>query len=222
MRGQARAIPSAEALGDMCPVSRELAQTPPPDHLNNTPPLHHHIVSFQTPVEIPGVANIDFLRMATNARRKALGQPELDPLEFYAFVMPRVRSWCAWVADCVRPHRRPRSSPLSSTPNRNTAVDAQHGSCLFESERERGLFRRGEEAERDPAAGLPGGRLRHPGRDRLGAGHRRPARRRQRRQRAEERATGLGHHHGHALQGGKGGGLVRVWGMPDQHCVRGF
>ncbi|KAK2077817.1 hypothetical protein QBZ16_004665 [Prototheca wickerhamii] len=45
---------------------------------------------FQTPVEIPGVANIDFLRMATNARRKALGQPELDPLEFYAFVMPRL------------------------------------------------------------------------------------------------------------------------------------
>ena len=46
--------------------------------------------SFQTPVEIPGVANIDFLRMATNARRKALGEKDLDPLEFYAFVMPKV------------------------------------------------------------------------------------------------------------------------------------
>ena len=49
------------------------------------------LCSFQSPVEIPGVSNIDFLRVATNARRKALGQPELDPLEFYAFVMPKVR-----------------------------------------------------------------------------------------------------------------------------------
>jgi Fe-S cluster assembly ATP-binding protein len=42
-------------------------------------------------VEIPGVSNIDFLRAATNAKRRAAGQPELDPLEFYAFVMPKVR-----------------------------------------------------------------------------------------------------------------------------------
>ena len=54
------------------------------------PPI---LCSFQSPVEIPGVSNIDFLRVAANARRKALGQPELDPLEFYAFVMPKVRSF---------------------------------------------------------------------------------------------------------------------------------
>jgi Fe-S cluster assembly ATPase SufC len=42
-------------------------------------------------VEIPGVSNVDFLRIATNARRKSVGQKELDPLEFYAFVMPKVR-----------------------------------------------------------------------------------------------------------------------------------
>ena len=47
-------------------------------------------LSFQSPVEIPGVSNIDFLRIATNARRKALAQSELDPLEFYAFVMPKL------------------------------------------------------------------------------------------------------------------------------------
>jgi Fe-S cluster assembly ATP-binding protein len=41
-------------------------------------------------VEIPGVSNIDFLRIATNARRKAQGNKELDPLEFYAFVTPKV------------------------------------------------------------------------------------------------------------------------------------
>jgi len=49
--------------------------------------------SFQAPVEIAGVSNIDFLRVATNARRKAKGDKELDPLEFYAHVMPKV--WCA-------------------------------------------------------------------------------------------------------------------------------
>ena len=38
-------------------------------------------MSFQSPIEIPGVSNIDFLNMAYNARRKKLGQPELGPLE---------------------------------------------------------------------------------------------------------------------------------------------
>jgi Fe-S cluster assembly ATPase SufC len=48
-------------------------------------------LSFQSPIEVPGVSNIDFLRMASNARRKAEGKKELDPLEFYAFVMPKAR-----------------------------------------------------------------------------------------------------------------------------------
>jgi len=47
-------------------------------------------LSFQSPVEVPGVSNTDFLRMSCNARRKALGQPELDPLEFYAFLTPKL------------------------------------------------------------------------------------------------------------------------------------
>lgn len=34
-------------------------------------------MSFQSPVEVPGVSNTDFLRAACNARRKALKQPEL-------------------------------------------------------------------------------------------------------------------------------------------------
>merc|ERR1712070_165143 len=45
-------------------------------------------LSFQYPVEIPGVNNTDFLRLACNSRRKALGQPEFDPLEFYGHVAP--------------------------------------------------------------------------------------------------------------------------------------
>lgn len=38
-------------------------------------------MSFQSPVEIPGVNNIDFLHMAYNARRRKLGQPEIGPIE---------------------------------------------------------------------------------------------------------------------------------------------
>ncbi|KAL8520334.1 hypothetical protein ACS0TY_011035 [Phlomoides rotata] len=38
-------------------------------------------MSFQSPVEIPGVSNIDFLNMAYNARQKKLGLPELGPIE---------------------------------------------------------------------------------------------------------------------------------------------
>lgn len=47
-------------------------------------------LSFQSPIEVPGVSNVDFLRMACNARRKAKGEAELDPLEFYAHVVPKV------------------------------------------------------------------------------------------------------------------------------------
>lgn len=39
-------------------------------------------MSFQYPVEIPGVSNIQFLRTAYNANCKARGQPELSPEEF--------------------------------------------------------------------------------------------------------------------------------------------
>ena len=49
-------------------------------------------LSFQSPTEIPGVSNTDFLRLASNAARKARGEPELDPLEFYAYVAPLVAS----------------------------------------------------------------------------------------------------------------------------------
>ena len=47
-------------------------------------------LSFQSPVEVPGVSNTDFLRMAYNAKMAALGRPELEPLEFYAFIVPKL------------------------------------------------------------------------------------------------------------------------------------
>ena len=42
-------------------------------------------MSFQSPVEIPGVSNIDFLNMAYNARRGKLGLAELGPIEVCIF-----------------------------------------------------------------------------------------------------------------------------------------
>ncbi len=39
-------------------------------------------LAFQYPVEIPGVNNASFLRMAYNAKQKFLGKPEFDPIEF--------------------------------------------------------------------------------------------------------------------------------------------
>uniref|UniRef100_A0A7N0U3M1 ABC transporter domain-containing protein n=1 Tax=Kalanchoe fedtschenkoi TaxID=63787 RepID=A0A7N0U3M1_KALFE len=47
-------------------------------------------MSFQSPVEIPGVSNDQFLRMAYNARRRALNLPELEPLEFFTYVSKKL------------------------------------------------------------------------------------------------------------------------------------
>jgi len=47
-------------------------------------------LSFQSPIEVPGVSNTDFLRLMCNERRKAQGKEELDPLEFYGFLTPKL------------------------------------------------------------------------------------------------------------------------------------
>ncbi len=43
-------------------------------------------LSFQYPVEIPGVSITNFMKAAVNARRKAQGHPELKPAEFLALL----------------------------------------------------------------------------------------------------------------------------------------
>lgn len=43
-------------------------------------------LSFQYPVEIPGVSITNFMKTAVNARRKAQGLPELKPAEFLALL----------------------------------------------------------------------------------------------------------------------------------------
>jgi Fe-S cluster assembly ATP-binding protein len=48
-------------------------------------------LAFQYPVEIPGVNSTYFLKAALNELRKHKGQPELDAMEFLAFVKQKVK-----------------------------------------------------------------------------------------------------------------------------------
>lgn len=43
-------------------------------------------LSFQYPLEIPGVTNINFLKAAVNAVRKGQGRDTLDAIEFLSFI----------------------------------------------------------------------------------------------------------------------------------------
>jgi Fe-S cluster assembly ATP-binding protein len=47
-------------------------------------------LGFQYPVEIPGVSNLEFLRVATNARRQERGEAELDTFAFEDLVNARL------------------------------------------------------------------------------------------------------------------------------------
>jgi Fe-S cluster assembly ATP-binding protein len=46
-------------------------------------------LAFQYPVEVPGVSNAQFLRLAYNERQKHRGEEELDPLEFKDYLKER-------------------------------------------------------------------------------------------------------------------------------------
>jgi Fe-S cluster assembly ATP-binding protein len=48
-------------------------------------------LAFQYPVEIPGVANLYFLKAALNAIRKHRGQPELDAMEFLQLARSKMK-----------------------------------------------------------------------------------------------------------------------------------
>jgi Fe-S cluster assembly ATP-binding protein len=48
-------------------------------------------LAFQYPVEVPGVSNAQFLRLAYNEKRKHLGEEELDPLEFKELLAERAK-----------------------------------------------------------------------------------------------------------------------------------
>ena len=48
-------------------------------------------MAFQYPVEVPGVSNAQFLRLAYNEKQKHLGAEELDPLEFKDLLKERAQ-----------------------------------------------------------------------------------------------------------------------------------
>jgi Fe-S cluster assembly ATP-binding protein len=49
-------------------------------------------LAFQYPVEIPGVANVYFLKAALNALRRHRGQPELDAIDFLVLVRATLKA----------------------------------------------------------------------------------------------------------------------------------
>lgn len=48
-------------------------------------------LAFQYPVEIPGVANVYFLKAAVNAVRRHRGEPELDAMDFLALIRKQLK-----------------------------------------------------------------------------------------------------------------------------------
>jgi Fe-S cluster assembly ATP-binding protein len=48
-------------------------------------------LAFQYPIEIPGVSNEDFLRLAYNAKQKFKNEPEVDPLEFFSIINEKLK-----------------------------------------------------------------------------------------------------------------------------------
>jgi Fe-S cluster assembly ATP-binding protein len=47
-------------------------------------------LAFQYPIEIPGVSNEDFLRLAYNSKQRFYNKPEVDPLEFLNIISEKL------------------------------------------------------------------------------------------------------------------------------------
>jgi Fe-S cluster assembly ATP-binding protein len=47
-------------------------------------------LAFQYPIEIPGVSNEDFLRLAYNSKQRFYNKPEVDPLEFLTIISEKL------------------------------------------------------------------------------------------------------------------------------------
>nr|YP_010937660.1 iron-sulfur cluster formation ABC transporter [Palisada intermedia]WKW95672.1 iron-sulfur cluster formation ABC transporter [Palisada intermedia] len=65
------------------------------DITNEEPDIRSHkgiFLGFQYPVEISGVSNIDFLRLAYNSKQKTLNRQELDPLSFFQMITKKLEN----------------------------------------------------------------------------------------------------------------------------------
>jgi Fe-S cluster assembly ATP-binding protein len=79
--------PSYEVTGGRVTYAgRDLLEMPPEERA-----CEGLFMAFQYPVEIPGVNNAYFLKAALNAKRKYLGQPELDAVEFMQLIREKAR-----------------------------------------------------------------------------------------------------------------------------------
>ena len=48
-------------------------------------------LAFQYPIEIPGVSNEDFLRLAYNSKQRFYNKPEIDPIEFLGVIHEKLK-----------------------------------------------------------------------------------------------------------------------------------
>ena len=48
-------------------------------------------LAFQYPIEIPGVSNEDFLRLAYNSKQKFYNKPEVDPIQFLGIINEKLK-----------------------------------------------------------------------------------------------------------------------------------
>jgi Fe-S cluster assembly ATP-binding protein len=48
-------------------------------------------LAFQYPIEIPGVSNEDFLRLAYNSKQKFYNKPEVNPIEFLTIIHEKLK-----------------------------------------------------------------------------------------------------------------------------------
>ena len=67
--------------GEMLYLGEDLSSLPPEERARAGV-----FMSFQYPVEIPGVTNINFLKASVNAVRKGQGKNTLDAIEFLTFI----------------------------------------------------------------------------------------------------------------------------------------
>ncbi|CAM9090266.1 unnamed protein product [Discosporangium mesarthrocarpum] len=61
---------------------------------NLEPDVRSHMglfLAFQYPIEIGGVSNEDFLRLAYNAKQKAENKPQIDPIEFFQIIQEKLK-----------------------------------------------------------------------------------------------------------------------------------
>jgi Fe-S cluster assembly ATP-binding protein len=79
--------PQYEVLGgEVIYEGRNLLEMPPDERAREGV-----FMAFQYPIEVPGVSNAQFLRLAYNEKRKHLGEEELDPLEFKDLLKERAK-----------------------------------------------------------------------------------------------------------------------------------